>query len=282
MLVKFSCDKGLVGVIPNPDRAIKFAPSYYKQTKPQSSESPKTGTVKRCVPFLDALSAGFIIPMWCDVYVVARGGEFHIDFPPNYPLKDTFGTHSEKQFTGHPLQNKPYGKIPMKWMSPWIVETETNVSCMFVSPLNHIETRFKLLDGVVDTDTYYNNINFPFLWTGGDGEFFIAKGTPLVQVIPFRREAHGFEVSAIDPDRRSAVLATLGTKLKNGYRDELRHGNKAKPSDDLEVLVGQVKDHPQVEVDNDAPPADRVEALSSGILEVVADDTERGFGEGSF
>jgi hypothetical protein len=94
-----------------------------------------------------------------------------------------------------------------------------------------METRFKLLDGVVDTDTYYNNINFPFLWTGGDGEFFIAKGTPLVQVIPFRRESHELEVSATDLDKRKSVISTLGTKLKNGYRDELWHGKKSKEED---------------------------------------------------
>jgi hypothetical protein len=83
-----------------------------------------------------------------------------------------------------------------------------------------METRFKVLDGVVDTDTYHNHVNFPFLWTGGDGEFFIPKGTPLVQVIPFvRSEAH-LEVVALDETKVENVRSTLGTKLKNGYRDE--------------------------------------------------------------
>ena len=66
-----------------------------------------------------------------------------------------------------------------------------------------MEKRFKVLDGVVDTDTYYNNINFPFIWTGGSGEFVIPKGTPLVQVIPFRRESSEFSVGAIDKGRKA-------------------------------------------------------------------------------
>jgi hypothetical protein len=282
MKVKFSCDYSLLGAIPSPVSSIRMTPDYFKPIKPQSSEHPISGTVKRCVPFLDALSAGFIIPMWCDVYVLARNGELSIDFPPNFPQAETLGTHSSVQIPKHPLSNKPYGNMPMKWINPWVIETEPGVSCIFTPPLNHMETRFKLLDGVVDTDTYYNNINFPFLWTGGDGEFFIAKGTPLVQVIPFRREAHDLEVLATNTDKRNAVKSTLGTKLKNGYRDELWHGKKAKPSDDLEIQVGQSEDHHQAEVDDNVLPIDRAGALPSGILEVVADDSGRGFGEGVF
>ena len=259
MKIKFSCDTHLLGVIPNPVSAIKAAPNYFRQVKPQYGNHPTNGTVKRCVPFLDALSAGFIIPMWCDVYILARNGELSIDFPPNFAQAETLGSHSSVQIPKHPLANKPYGNMPMKWINPWVVETEPGISCIFTPPLNHMETRFKLLDGVVDTDTYYNNINFPFLWTGGDGEFFITKGTPLVQVIPFRREDSDLEVSAIDLDKKSAVSATLGTKLKNGYRDELWHGKKAKPRDDLEssvveptVVVEEVQKEnpPQTEVDD--------------------------------
>jgi hypothetical protein len=220
------------------------------------------------VPFIDALSAGFIIPMWCDVYVFASNGELRIDFPPNFPQMETLGSHSLVQIPNHPLANKPYGNVPMKWMNPWVIETEAGVSCILTPPLNHMETRFKLLDGVVDTDTYYNHINFPFLWTGGDGEFFIKKGTPLVQVIPFRRERQELEVSESDTDKLANVQAVLGTRLKNKYREELWHGKKSKPSDDLEIPVSHSED--------------RAGALPSGILEVTADDAGRGFGEGDF
>ena len=70
--------------------------------------------------------------------------------------------------------------------------------------------------------------------------------------------------------------------MKNGYRDELWHGKKAKPSDDLEVPMSQSEDHTQAEVDDNAPQHEQVQGLPSGILEVTADDTGRGFGEGSF
>lgn len=280
MKIKFSCDAHLLGVIPNPVPAIKATPDYFRPIKPQSDNNPKSGTVKRCVPFLDALSAGFIIPMWCDVYVIARNGNLSIDFPPNFPQSETLGSHSSAQIPKHPLANKPYGNMPMKWINPWVIETELGVSCLFTPPLNHMETRFKLLDGVVDTDTYYNNVNFPFLWTAGDGEFFIKKGTPLVQVIPFRREEQSFEVSAVDIEKRGAVQSTLGTKLKNGYRDELWHGKISKSDDGLETAGSESQEHSEVDENVILPSNESL--TSSGILEVAADDAGRGFGEGPF
>jgi antitoxin (DNA-binding transcriptional repressor) of toxin-antitoxin stability system len=40
----------------------------------------------------------------------------------------------------------------------------------------------------VDTDVYPAHIHFPFFATGPDGVHVIEKGTPIAQVIPFRRE----------------------------------------------------------------------------------------------
>jgi hypothetical protein len=54
-------------------------------------------------------------------------------------------------------------------------------------------------------------------------------------VIPFRRESHELEVSATDLDKRRSVTSILGTKLKNGYRDELWHGKKSREEDAPEI-----------------------------------------------
>jgi len=224
--------------------AVKKAPDFYKSIRPQISSNPDSGTVKRCIPFLDALSAGFVIPLWSDIYVSAKEGALSLSFPRNFPMSSSMEQHGYDQFPGHPLAEKPYGKHFMKFINPWLVETAPGYSCLFTSPLNHLEPRFKILDGVVDTDTYHNNVNFPFLWTGGDGEFLIPKGTPLVQVIPYRREAFTLEVGATDVERRANTKARLGTNLKDSYRKEF--WSKAKTIDD---------DY-EVEMDaEDAPPA---------------------------
>lgn len=230
--IRFMLDEAHEGVFPPPVQALKKAPDFYKAIKSQSDNHPATGTVKRCVPFLDALSAGFIIPLWADLYVYAENGGLNLSFPDNLPMGKSIETHGYMQMPDHPLAEKPYGKDFLKFLNPWLIETDPGYSCLFTSPLNHLETRFKILDGVVDTDNYYNNINLPFLWTGGDGQFFIPKGTPLVQVIPFKREEFSLSVGVIDASRRRTTLGVLGTHLKNAYRQEFWSKRKDQPAEE--------------------------------------------------
>jgi hypothetical protein len=44
------------------------------------------------------------------------------------------------------------------------------------------------LPGIVDTDTYTANINFPFVLNNPEFEGTILAGTPIAQIIPFKRE----------------------------------------------------------------------------------------------
>ncbi len=198
-------------------------PSFFQKLRPQTDAHPKSGTVKRCVPFLDTLTHGYIIPLWCDVYIRAFDGTINVEFPPDLPMSSSLSPHGYVQIEDHPLANKPYGNLPMKWHSPWGIKTPKGWSCLFTSPLNHLESRFKLLDGIVDTDTYYNQVNFPFIWTGGEGEFFIPRGTPLVQVIPYKRLKTKCAIVEEDTDKKQAVLGKMGSKFRNGYRTFFWH-----------------------------------------------------------
>ena len=231
MQIKFFTDAHLMDGIPKPVKANKHLPSYFKALPPQSTSHPSSGTVKRCVPFLEACSMGYIIPMWADMFVTAKDGDLNFDFPPNYiPQEDftgrtgaAFSFHSIDQIKDHPLQNKKYGEHTCKLHNPWIIETSEGVSCLFTSPLNHMETRLKILDGVVETDRYYHQINFPFLWTGGEGEFFIPQGTPLVQVIPFQRTECEVGYGQVDSERRDKTHASIATVMRNGYKTQVHH-----------------------------------------------------------
>lgn len=221
--IEFFAEELHTKIFPPPLPAHKYMPQYFAGLAPQLTNNPQDATVKRCVPFLDAVSAGFIIPMWSDVWVKARDGEINIDFPKDLPMDQSLGQHSIEQIPVHPLSKTPYGKMPMKWINPWGVKTPKGYSCLFTSPYNHMEKRFLILDGVVDTDTYYNQVNFPFFWTGGDGEFFIPQGTPLVQVIPFKREKMKSEIKVIDKDKHQKVNGKLKTVMRHAYRTMFWH-----------------------------------------------------------
>lgn len=226
--ISFEADPIHLDAFPHPVRANKLYPDYIKNISPFSqADNIQSGTVKKCIPFLDAASAGFIIPAWSDIEFVAEGDSLKINFPQNLPMTESLGQHSIDQISGHPLQDVPYGDMPLKFINPWIVKTAPGYSCLFTSPLNHLETRIKILDGVVDTDTYYNQVNFPFLYTGGEGRYLIKKGTPLVQVIPFKRENwnNSWQVKQMDNQKRIATSAKLSTLFYDAYKRLFWHKN---------------------------------------------------------
>lgn len=226
-MITFYIDESLIGVFPEPVKSGKCIPEYYKKLSVDLNSSPPTGTAKRCIPFMEAMTAGYTIPLWSDLFVSAKDGEIELTFPEHLPMTQSLGQHPYEQLENHPASNLAYGKELLKFINPWIIETPPGVSCLFTSPMNHFETRFDIISGIVDTDTYYNQINFPFTWSGGDGEFFIEKGTPLVQVFPFvRYDFNKFQVKPADQKKAVKTNNILSTVLRNGYKKYYWHKRK--------------------------------------------------------
>lgn len=98
----------------------------------------------------------------------------------------------------------------MKFHNYWTIQTPPGWSCLFVAPLNRPALPVEILAGVVDTDTYASLINFPFIATGADGVHVIEKGTPLVQIIPFRRSEAELELrkeGGLEPRLEAAITS---------------------------------------------------------------------------
>jgi hypothetical protein len=61
-----------------------------------------------------------------------------------------------------------------------------------VPPLNNPDDRFEIIAGIVDTDKWDLEVNFPFVINGDKYETLtttIKRGTPFAQVIPFKRDS---------------------------------------------------------------------------------------------
>ena len=69
--VEFLCDPALYGTIPEPGRAIRFAPDWFKRLEREMGMPDALGmpglTVKACLPVTDAFALGFVIPLPFDV-----------------------------------------------------------------------------------------------------------------------------------------------------------------------------------------------------------------------
>ena len=64
----------LKDVIPHPKPALHFIPKEYKELEKFIGNDKQKETVKGCIPFLDSLTAGYIIPFDMD-YLIESDAE---------------------------------------------------------------------------------------------------------------------------------------------------------------------------------------------------------------
>ena len=184
--IEFMCQPDDHGVIAEPVPAKEAMPDWFKRLpavdKAQLSSKENAITIKRCMPFLDALTTGWILPLAATVRMEIKDNGETLDTGWEFD-RVMVSNHGSFQVAGHPRLPRP----PSKFHNYWTIRTPPGVSCLFMPPLNRENPVFEVISGIVDTDTYTNLINFPFFATAADGIYTLEKGTPLVQVLPFRR-----------------------------------------------------------------------------------------------
>jgi len=194
----------LEGIIDPPKPSLLTIPDAYKNLSKTIKGKPHPGyqTIKACIPFLDALTVGYIISFPADFCFRIEEekndkGEvrhhvkaFMNDKMPESFLKFfTIETHEHQQMPSSLRSNYRTVDIIFKIINPWHIKTPSGYSCIFTNPFNR-NTPFKIIDGIVDTDSFPVTVNFPAFWTKDASvkDTIVEKGTPLALVIPFKRE----------------------------------------------------------------------------------------------
>lgn len=201
-LIEFHCPELIGGTLstkdfPEPIPAAQGMAARIKKMPTEFEVEPgiSLNTVKKCPPFIDAMSSGYLIPAVADVeFTMGANG---LAYKASLPIVDN---HDVRQLAGTEIQRM----IVIKFLNPWIIVTPPGYSCLIVAPLNRFEIPFQPLSGVVETDTFYRQVNFPSICLMGPGQsFHLKRGTPLVQVIPFRRDAWTSRRDVEDAERRA-------------------------------------------------------------------------------
>lgn len=217
--ISFLCKAEDEGVIAPPFASKAYLPNWFRKLPaitPDAETTTSTGlTVKRCMPFLDAMTTGWIIPLAATVRLEISEGGKTVNSGWDFD-KTMVSNHGAHQIAGHPMSHMP----PCKFHNYWTIKTPPGWSCLFVSPLNRPNGIFEVVSGIVDTDTYTSEIHFPFFATGQDGLHIIEKGSPLIQVIPFERSKISDEAeirceTTIEAEQR--VKIARNTKAETGW-----------------------------------------------------------------
>lgn len=202
----------------------KILPDWYKNTeeyingnKMSSTNGQQQFTIKKCIPVFDAITAGYIITTYTDIYinpiVTAQSTKESVY---HWQQFEPITMHTKMQGTLHPGYN---GADFPKFNTAWSIKTPKGYSSLFINPMHNPNKIFTILEGIVDTDSYAAPINFPFILNDLNFEGIIPAGTPIAQIIPFKRDNWQMEfgdAKEFEQSRKDSIL--LRSKYFHGYK----------------------------------------------------------------
>jgi hypothetical protein len=178
----------------NPLPSIKFIPDWYKKL-PQFVKGEKklkfplnqeglNITLKKCVPFLDAMTYGYMAYLEDDIYVEQVNNEPFIRWRTSEKL---VSWHHSDQAIGVPIPEHYYHVIG-KWGNDWGIKVSKGYSVLFSHPSNRIDLPFYTFSGLVNVDDYNVPVQFPFLLKKGF-EGIISSKTPICQLFMIKNDS---------------------------------------------------------------------------------------------
>ena len=221
--------------------ASKALPKWYKDAglylSGDKDYTTTQLTFKGCPAILDSMLQGYILPLWTDIYVEPTGGinEGHPLLGGRSVPKFSCGQtnraqvvesqHPDASRSFEPFKEMSTCPVTFKFNSPWILKTPKDYSMLCIPPMNNRDSRFEAVAGIICSDEFTTYINIPFIWKApSDYEGIIKQGTPLVQMIPFKREEFKQEIGFTTDDggkllaRQIACARKVGSVFGSGYR----------------------------------------------------------------
>lgn len=214
---------------PEPEPLSKNIPEWYKSqfSYQDNDKTPKNGfqniTVKKCMAISDVLLMGYILKAPFDIYLDTTDGQtLKQEVPGSYQVftRAVTGNHKEFQYDKMPIDKDFYVRDLLRINMIWLIKTKPGYSCLFINPMLGDESPLMSVPGVIDTDEFLSTGLFSF-FVKKNYKGIIKKGTPLIQVIPFKREDFNYEIIK-DPDivkKLDEQDATIRTSFSSGYKN---------------------------------------------------------------
>jgi hypothetical protein len=179
-------------VCPKPFPSSEALPQWWKDATPyiKSPKNPdgkkiivenkeSNPSFKKCIPMLDLLSSGYIIPLWADVQIKIENG---------FPLitwrvqKNVFELHDGQEVE----IPDGYQNSQFKFLNQWVPKLPKGYSALIIACPGYPNNPFRAMQAIVDYDKTTHALYPPmFLKEGFEG--IVEKGTPMFQIIPFKR-----------------------------------------------------------------------------------------------
>jgi hypothetical protein len=190
-IVFYPQDKLTQEIIDPPKKAE--IPEWYKKMPLHSNRGKELRiidgepnyTAKACMPFLDSFMSGYTFNLPCDILVeINAEGNHAIQWNRSFPAPVGARPLDEKLI---PSRDK-YADWNFSWITYWGIKLPKGYSALLTHPLNRTDLPFITTSGILDADKWGIWGKQPFsLVEGFQG--IIPKGTPIIQIIPFKRHS---------------------------------------------------------------------------------------------
>jgi hypothetical protein len=175
----------------NPFIAIKsLVPDWYKKIPLLMNGSSKNviplkHTVKACTPFLDATTFGYSLVTISDIAVEQRlkGPYLSWTEPADTSLKVV--TTRDPGAISKELIPNGFSEIEFVWLTNVAIKVPKGYGMLFTHPLNREDFPFRTLSAFIDGGFPMQPGKIPF-FIRNNFEGIIPKGTPFVQILPFK------------------------------------------------------------------------------------------------
>lgn len=193
--------------------------SYFKNDK-SIINGLQMLTVKKCPAVFDSISIGYYILSPVDINIDATGDIVKIEIPAGiaHIARELISRHSNEQIENYPIDDS-FHKNVIRIHPQWMVKTKSGFSCLFINPMNYSNNSITAIPGVIDTDSYISDgfLSF-FVKKGFKG--IISQGTPLVQVIPFKRENWIHSLITDGQNILKKQRLVIRSTYQNGYKNK--------------------------------------------------------------
>lgn len=138
-------------------------------------------STKMCMPFFDATTAGYHYVLEDDLHVdIDDDGKPILSWNGEVMLVD------KRPIIDLPVPNNCH-PIHYGWRMNWYYETPPGYSVLITHPMNRYDLPFYVQSGIVDSDIWGLPVFITF-FLQRDFQGIIPKGTPIMQMIPFKRD----------------------------------------------------------------------------------------------
>lgn len=216
-------------MLPPPIAAVRGLPDWFKAMPQKAISSVSRDaqfTVKKCPPFIDAMTYGFLMPLVADLRVENGAFAWDREVPggalTSYP-RSPIDFHDASQVAGTPFFEDD--RFVLKFNNFWTIELPPGYSLLVTHPFNRADLPFVTLTGLIDADLYRDNfIHFPAHWRDANFNGVLPKGTPVAQCVPIKRETFEpvFEQITGEAAKRLHDTASAVSREQGVYRRQFR------------------------------------------------------------